>query len=87
MKNKKIILVDADVISHFIACSELLYLPKILDPYPIMILDVVYKEISRINSRKLILDNAIAMSKELEILPFPIEDMENKKGVMRRLKS
>ena len=56
-KTAKIVLLDADVISHFIVCSELLYLHKILAPHSLRILDQVYLEIARIPSRKLVLDN------------------------------
>ncbi len=47
-RSEKLILLDADVISHFIACSEILFLPKILDPHEIVILETVYNEIARI---------------------------------------
>jgi len=58
-KSAKIILLDADVISHFISCNEILFLHKILDPHTLAILDNVYKEVARIPSRKLILDNLL----------------------------
>ena len=70
-KTGKIVLLDADVISHFIACSELLFLHKILSPHSIKILDDVYREIARIPSRKLVLDNLIATIREVEIMQFP----------------
>jgi hypothetical protein len=70
--NVKIILVDADVISHFIACSEIVYLPKILDPHKIVVLDNVYAEVARISSRKTILDNLLATVKNISKQPFPI---------------
>lgn len=78
-KNVKLILIDADVISHFIACSELLYLPKILAPHEIVILDAVYGEVARISSRKQILDGLLATVKNIKRQPFPINNMDIKK--------
>lgn len=75
----KIILLDADVISHFIACSELLFLHKILEPHPIIILENVYKEVARIPSRKLVLDNLLNSVRNVSVIPFPIENMDIKK--------
>lgn len=78
-KTAKIVLLDADVISHFIACSELLYLHKILAPNSIRILDAVYHEIARIPSRKLVLDNLLASVREVQIMQFPAADINIKK--------
>ena len=78
-KSGKIVILDADVISHFIACSELLFLHKILSPHPIKILENVYHEIARIPSRKLVLDNLLASVHEVEKIPFPISDINIKK--------
>jgi len=77
--NVKIILVDADVISHFIACSEIIYLPKILNPHKIVVLDNVYIEVARISSRKAILDNLLATVKNISKQPFPISNLDIKK--------
>lgn len=81
--NVKIVLLDADVISHFIACGELLYLHKILEPYPLKILDNVYKEISRIHSRKSILDKVIHSANNISVIPFPIKNIDIKKEYAR----
>ena len=75
----KLILLDADVISHFMACSEIIYLPKILDPHPVVIFDAVYNEVARISSRKLILDNLLKSVRNIFRKPFPIENLEIKK--------
>lgn len=80
-KSAKIILLDADVISHFISCNEILFLHKILSPHTISILDNVYKEVARIPSRKLILDNLLNFIRAVSIMPFPIEDIEIKKEI------
>ncbi len=77
-KSAKIILVDADVISHFISCGELLLLHKILEPHTIVIPDIVYKEITRIPSRKNTLDNVINLTKKITIMPFPDDSFEIK---------
>ena len=78
-KDAKLILIDADVISHFIACSEILFLPKILEPHKIVILENVYYEVARIHSRKLILDNLLQTVKTISKHPFPIQNLEIKK--------
>ncbi|WP_028910694.1 hypothetical protein [Prevotella sp. AGR2160] len=43
---KKIILVDSDVISHFMAANKIDDLTRILDPHIVMIVDQVYRESS-----------------------------------------
>lgn len=78
-KDSKLVLIDADVISHFIACSELLYIPKIFEPHKIVIFDTVYNEIARIYSRKLVLDNLLSSVKNISRQPFPINNIDIKK--------
>jgi len=78
-KDVKIILVDADVISHFIACSEIIYLPKILEPHTLVVLENVYAEVARILSRKKILDNLLATVRNITKQPFPIDNLDIKK--------
>jgi len=78
-KDVKIILVDADVISHFIACSEIIYLPKILEPHKMVVLENVYTEVARIHSRKTILDNLLATVRNISKKPFPIDNLDIKK--------
>ncbi len=78
-KSAILILLDADVISHFICCNEILFLHKILEPHPIAILDNVYKEVARIPSRKVILDNLLKSIRAVSIMSFPIGDIEIKK--------
>ena len=46
MARKKVILVDADVISHFIATGKIDTLPQILSPHTLYIVEQVYKEAS-----------------------------------------
>lgn len=75
----QIILFDADVLSHFIACGELAQLPLIIEPHEICILDFVYAEISRIPSRRVVLDALLESSSKINLLDFPIEDLEIKK--------
>jgi len=78
-KSAKIVLLDADIISHFITCKEILFLHKILNPHPIAILDNVYKEVARISSRKIILDNLLKSIREVSIMEFPVSNIEIKK--------
>ena len=77
MKPNRIILIDADVVSHFIVGEEILYLPKIF-PFPIKILDKVYAELQRFKKKKTHVDNLIEY-KLLELLPFPEDNPEIKK--------
>jgi hypothetical protein len=74
-----IILVDADVISHFIAAGELVELPNILKPHTVTILDNVYQEVTRIKSRKTYLDNLVHFLKTIKVIPFPIKNMDIKR--------
>jgi len=72
-KSEKIILIDADVVSHFITGGAIIQLPSIY-PYKIKVLDKVYSELSRFPKKKIEVDNLINF-KLLEIMPFP-EDNE-----------
>lgn len=47
MANYKIVLVDTDVISHFIATGNISRLAKILEPNILYVLDMVYEEACR----------------------------------------
>ena len=76
-RSKKIILIDADVLSHFITGGKITLLPAIF-PYPIKILDKVYTEISRMPGRKIEVDNLINC-KLLEQIPFPDNNPEIRK--------
>lgn len=78
-----IILVDADVISHFIAAGELIELPNILRPHTVTVLDTVYDEIKRINSRRQYLDQVIHHFKTIKIIPFPLQNLDIKKEYAR----
>ncbi|MEZ0541345.1 hypothetical protein [Fibrella arboris] len=70
----KIILVDADVVSHFVSAGEIVMLPSIF-PYPVKLLDKVYTELERWRDRKREVDNLINF-KLLEIIPFPDDNPE-----------
>lgn len=77
MGRSRIILVDADVISHFIKAGEILYLSKIFKT-PIKVLDKVYKELENWKSKKTHVDNLIEY-KLIEVIPFPEKDENIKK--------
>ena len=66
----KLILLDADVISHFITAGEVLFLPKIFAPLPVRILDKVYEELEQWRERKAQVDNLVNMNL-MTIMPFP----------------
>lgn len=74
MTMSKLILVDADVVSHFISAGEILCLPKIF-PIPVKLLDKVYAELSRWPNRKQEVDNLLNF-KLLEVIPFPEDNPE-----------
>lgn len=76
-QNDKIILIDADVLSHFIIGGQITLLPTIFS-YPIKILDKVYAEISRMPGRKTEVDNLLRF-KLMEQIPFPEDNQEIKK--------
>jgi len=73
----KVILIDADVVSHFIYAGEILMLSKIFDN-KIFILDKVYAELIRFPKRKTYVENLINL-KVIEILAFPEDNPEIKK--------
>lgn len=77
MGKNRIILIDADVISHFITAGEILYLPKIFKT-PIKILDKVYGELEMWASKKQQVDNLINF-RLLEIIPFPENEIDVKR--------
>jgi hypothetical protein len=77
MGNKKIILIDADVVSHFISGGQILLLPKIFN-YRVKILDKVYKELSKFTSKKKHVDNLVNY-KLIEVIPFPEDNIDIKK--------
>ncbi|MGJ5642815.1 hypothetical protein [Formosa sp. S-31] len=77
-KNKgKIILIDADVVSHFIKAREIYSLNSIFD-YEIRLLDKVYDELNNNLTWKTEIDNLIAQ-KVLIVEPFPETNNEIKK--------
>ncbi|WP_075350312.1 hypothetical protein [Algoriphagus marinus] len=76
-KTDKIILIDADVLSHFISGGQILLLPKIF-PYPIQVLDKVYAEIARMPGKKTEVDNLLNFNL-IEQIPFPEDQVEIKK--------
>lgn len=56
-RGKTKIVLDADVIIHFIEADSFSLLPDIFPEYEYVILDVVYGEVSRNNKTKTIIDN------------------------------
>lgn len=70
----KIIIIDTDVVSHFITANEILSLTKIF-PLPIKMLDKVFDELARYPKKQQFVQNLIDW-KYLEVIPFPNEQME-----------
>ncbi|UNY99759.1 hypothetical protein MQE36_05290 [Zhouia spongiae] len=77
MKHENIILIDADVVSHFINAGEILLLGKIFKT-PIKILDKVYSELERWPKKKTEVDNLINFNL-LDVIPFPEHDTSIRK--------
>lgn len=69
MNKLKQILIDADVVSHFISGGQILLLNKIF-PNEIIILDKVYDELIKHKPRKVEIDNLINF-KIVTLVPFP----------------
>ncbi len=76
-KTDRIILIDADVISHFITANEIIALPTIF-PYRIKILDKVYNELLRFPKRKTEVENLLRY-KLIDLIEFPEENDTIKK--------
>ena len=70
----KVILLDCDVISHFIANNALNDLPQILAPHQCTVLDYVYSEVAAKPMRLAFLDSLIR-SGQIQKMDFP-EDLE-----------
>ena len=73
MARKKVILVDTDVLSHFIATGKIDYLSQILSPHTIFIVEQVYEEASYhpfFEDRKQDLDKWMKLF-GIQKIPFP----------------
>ncbi|WP_158839629.1 hypothetical protein [Polaribacter sp. L3A8] len=74
IKNNKVILIDADVVSHFLRAGKITVLTKIFKT-PIKILDVVYNELKEWKGRQKEIENLITF-KLLEVIAFPQTNSE-----------
>ena len=74
---EKIIIIDADVVSHFIEAREILTLPTIF-PFKIYVLDKVMRELERWKERHTTVENLINM-KLLSAMAFPENDEQIRK--------
>jgi len=73
----RIILIDADVVSHFITGGEILSLGKIFKT-PIFMLDKVYAEIVRFPKKQALVENLVNYG-IIKLMDFPENDQEVKK--------
>lgn len=80
-KKNKIILVDADVISHFIKGGEIYSINSIFD-YELKILDKVYDELKSNISWKQQIDILISQG-VIQVIPFPESNSDVKKEYFR----
>ncbi len=81
MHERQAIIIDADVISHFISGGKMLFLNKIFD-LEILILDKVLHELQRFRSRRVEVENLIRFNIVRE-LPFPEDDIHVKREFFR----
>ncbi|SDG43696.1 hypothetical protein SAMN04487996_118191 [Dyadobacter soli] len=77
----KIILIDADVISHFLTGGYILLLPKIFT-HPMKIIDKVYAELEGFYSKRVQVDNLINL-RLIEKINFPETNPQIKKEYLR----
>ncbi|MHC5310361.1 hypothetical protein ACYSNM_09930 [Myroides sp. LJL116] len=80
-KKNKIILVDADVISHFIKADEIYSINSIFNNQ-LKILDKVYNELKNNVSWKQQIDILLSQ-KVIQVIPFPENNIEIKKEYFR----
>lgn len=73
-QTQKIILLDCDVISHFIASNALEDLSQILYPHQCVVLETVYSEVAARPMRLAFLDSVIKAGR-IKRMPFP-EDID-----------
>ena len=81
----KVILVDSDIISHFISAGSIDDLPKILSPHAIYVVDNVYKEATyhpTDSNRKMIVDSWMKRCKVAKI-NFPENNWNVRKEYYR----
>ncbi len=64
MATKTKIVLDADVVIHFMKADRLVFLLDIFPEYEYILLDVVYSEISRHSKAKIQIDNTLAFFKQ-----------------------
>lgn len=87
MAKSKVILIDADVISHFIVTGNIMRLHTILSPHSLFVVDNVYKEATNPclgSSRKETIDKWI-IDAHIYRIPFP-EKSDNVRREFYRLK-
>lgn len=77
LKKTKIVL-DADVIIHFIKGGSYNLLPDIFPEYEYIILDVVYNELSSNRNTKRIIDNSVEYLKKVRVVDFAPKGFSNK---------
>src|SRR5690242_13796261 len=71
------ILIDADVVSHFVTAGKSLFLKKIFPNNTIYILDKVHAELQQWPSRALLTEVSILISKKIiKLINFPDENPE-----------
>ena len=66
----KIILLDCDIISHFIANSSINDLPQILSPHACVVLDYVYSEVAA-RPKRLAFLHPLIVSGCIKVMDFP----------------
>ncbi len=75
-KKGKIILLDADVIIHFMKAQKHFLLPKIFPDNPLCVLDIVVRELTKKKSEKIQVGN-LFLFKLVNEITFPLTDFSN----------
>lgn len=66
------LIIDSDVISHFIRAGQIIHLPSIFKT-KILMFDIVFKELEKWYTKRIQVDNLIRY-KLIEVIPFPEDD-------------
>lgn len=72
--SNRIILIDADVFSHFVVAGEIEWLHRIFPDNPLYLLDKVHAELQRWPNDEVRTQVSQAIGKKIRLIPFPEED-------------
>lgn len=85
MRGKTKIVLDADVVIHFIKGGWFSLLPDILPDYQYIILDAVYGELCKRRETKTVIDNSVNLLKRISVEKFnPIGESLRQYALLRQ---